>query len=187
MAQPTQNSNGKNAVSLKNNTANRNKLFSVGKDNQAVSAVIGVILMVAITVILAAIIGVFVMNMSSNLPKMPGYAAFSVQRDAVAGTVAGTPGADTLTITNVAQNGEPITVVKLKIVSGGNTYYLNPESPATDFSALTEIAGTQTVAITDDLDAYIEGPFDLTIIGMTADGGENILQTFSLPADTEAA
>lgn len=40
---------------------------AVSKDEQGVSAVIGVILMVAVTVILAAVIGAFVFNMYPNL------------------------------------------------------------------------------------------------------------------------
>ncbi|HMK46479.1 MAG TPA: type IV pilin N-terminal domain-containing protein [Methanocella sp.] len=39
------------------------------KNDEAVSAVIGVILMVAITVILAAVIAAFVFQLSSNVPK----------------------------------------------------------------------------------------------------------------------
>lgn len=41
--------------------------FNVNTDERGVSPVIGVILMVAITVILAAVIGAFVLNLGSNL------------------------------------------------------------------------------------------------------------------------
>lgn len=178
MAQTTQNSNKKNAVSLKN-TANGKKWFSVGKDNSAVSAVIGVILMVAITVILAAIIGVFVMNMSGNLPKAPGFAAFEVIRNPIANA----SGPDTLTIKNVAANGEPITVVELfgKPVGGTSKQI----SPTTDLSALNAVNGEVTVTLPTD--KSLDGAFELTIIGKTSDGGKNILQTFNVDKDYDPA
>lgn len=43
--------------------------MTIRKNNEGVSAVIGVILMVAITVILAAIIAVFAFNLGTTLPK----------------------------------------------------------------------------------------------------------------------
>jgi flagellin-like protein len=47
------------------------KLKSVFGDNRGVSPVIGVILMVAITVILAAVIGTFVLNLGGELQSTP--------------------------------------------------------------------------------------------------------------------
>ena len=44
-------------------------LFELRKDNKAVSPVIGVILMVAITVILAAVIGTFVLGLGQEMNK----------------------------------------------------------------------------------------------------------------------
>lgn len=52
----------------------RNKM----EDNRAVSPVIGVILMVAITVILAAVIGVFVLDIGNSVADAPPSAQFSV-------------------------------------------------------------------------------------------------------------
>ncbi len=49
------------------------------KNDEAVSPVIGVILMVAITVILAAVIAAFVFGMSGNISKTK-VVAFSVQK-----------------------------------------------------------------------------------------------------------
>jgi flagellin-like protein len=54
----------------------RSKLF--GGDERGVSPVIGVILMVAITVILAAVIGFFVLDLGSNQEQTP-QASFEVQ------------------------------------------------------------------------------------------------------------
>jgi len=59
--------------------ANRNIRKSVRKDERAVSPVIGVILMVAITVILAAVIGAFVFGMGGSLKKTYSVAATASQ------------------------------------------------------------------------------------------------------------
>ncbi|MEI7434992.1 MAG: type IV pilin [Methanomicrobiales archaeon] len=74
------------------------KMSTYGKGSEdAVSPVIGVILMVAITVILAAVIAAFVFGMAGNVSKTRSV-AFTAQKSGVAG---GTP---TISITN---NGGP--------------------------------------------------------------------------------
>ncbi len=55
------------------------KLFE--KDKKAVSPVIGVILMVAITVILAAVIGAFVLDLGSSASESAPQAQFSIDYD----------------------------------------------------------------------------------------------------------
>ena len=62
--------------------ANRN--FS--KDEEAVSPVIGVILMVAITVILAAVIAAFVFGMGGNLSTAPPTVSITATNNAADGT-----------------------------------------------------------------------------------------------------
>jgi flagellin-like protein len=57
---------------------NLKQLFA---DDDAVSPVIGVILMVAITVILAAVIGTFVLNLGDNLQQTSPTASFSFEED----------------------------------------------------------------------------------------------------------
>ena len=57
-----------------------NKRFS--KDEEAVSPVIGVILMVAITVILAAVIAAFVFNMGGSLNQAPPTVSISATNNA---------------------------------------------------------------------------------------------------------
>ena len=75
--------------------ANRNIRKSVRKDERAVSPVIGVILMVAITVILAAVIGAFVFGMGGSLQKTytVGVTATQVDSDHVDVTFQGGPDA----------------------------------------------------------------------------------------------
>lgn len=57
------------------------------KDEEAVSPVIGVILMVAITVILAAVIATSVFNMSDNLGESPPTVSITAQNNAADSTL----------------------------------------------------------------------------------------------------
>jgi len=77
------------------------------KDEDAVSPVIGVILMVAITVILAAVIGAFVFGMGSGVKKTYIVAATATQTTATAITVTynGGPDAGYVANINVTQAG----------------------------------------------------------------------------------
>lgn len=155
----------------------------LGGNDNAVSAVIGVILMVAVTVILAAIIGAFVLGISGNLPKTPGYAAFDATRTSDGG----------IKITNIGANGQPIEVIKLIT---GSTAYVHVASPTPtntpvdpgseleltvdDRSALNTLG--VPVYIAAGSDNLPSSKFVLTIIGRTTDGGENILQNIDVPA-----
>ena len=87
--------------------ANRNIRKSVRKDERAVSPVIGVILMVAITVILAAVIGAFVFGMGGSLKNTYSVAATASQTtsSAVDVTFQGGPDADLVTKLNINVNG----------------------------------------------------------------------------------
>ena len=62
------------------------KLFSDSDDSRAVSPVIGVILMVAITVILAAVIGTFVLGLGDSVESAP-QASFNFDYDDSTGNV----------------------------------------------------------------------------------------------------
>jgi len=64
------------------------------RNDEAVSPVIGVILMVAITVILAAVIAAFVFGMAGTTTKGKSVAATATQTGANAGTVTYQGGAD---------------------------------------------------------------------------------------------
>ncbi|QCJ45957.1 type IV pilin [Haloprofundus sp. MHR1] len=98
-----------------------------GNENRAVSPVIGVILMVAITVILAAVIGTFVLGLGDNIQTAP-QASFGFDYDE---DEAG--GAGTVTITHrggdtfdageieVRKNGNDVTDPYSQIVRTGST------------------------------------------------------------------
>jgi len=71
------------------------------KNDEAVSPVIGVILMVAITVILAAVIAAFVFGMSGNISKTKVIAATVGQADATNVTVTYNGGQDAATVSGI--------------------------------------------------------------------------------------
>jgi flagellin-like protein len=71
------------------------------KNDEAVSPVIGVILMVAITVILAAVIAAFVFGMSGNITKTKVVAATVTQSNATAITMTYSGGQDSPTLTGI--------------------------------------------------------------------------------------
>ena len=83
------------------------------KNDEAVSPVIGVILMVAITVILAAVIAAFVFGMSGNITKTKVVAATVSQSSAtnVSVTYNGGQDAPSLHVINWSVNGGTITTM----------------------------------------------------------------------------
>ncbi|PSP97939.1 type IV pilin [Halobacteriales archaeon QS_4_70_19] len=87
-------------------------------DDDAVSPVIGVILMVAITVILAAVIGTFVLGLGDQVSDTAPQASFTFDlTDNPVDNTGGNP--DTLTITH--DGGDSITASQLSIVASGAT------------------------------------------------------------------
>ena len=78
-------------------------------DESAVSPVIGVILMVAITVILAAVIGSFVLNLGGSLQQSAPQASFDFDYTTNAGAD------DTVDITH--QTGDTIEAARLNVTS----------------------------------------------------------------------
>jgi len=92
-------------------------LFDRDSDERAVSPVIGVILMVAITVILAAVIGAFVLNLGSNLGNNGPQAQVAIQ-DASA-SLTSSQADNVFTITH--NGGDTLQASQLKImVTDGN-------------------------------------------------------------------
>ena len=83
------------------------------KNDEAVSPVIGVILMVAITVILAAVIAAFVFGMSGNISKTKIVAVTAQQPDADHITVTYQGGQDAQSFTNGTVTVNPIRYYRL--------------------------------------------------------------------------
>jgi len=92
-------------------------------DDDAVSPVIGVILMVAITVILAAVIGTFVLGLGDQVQSNPPQAQFTIDYDS---------SSSNLTFTH--DGGETIDAARLDF-NGGNVDTASPD----DFSGADDI------------------------------------------------
>ena len=100
-------------------------------DEEAVSPVIGVILMVAITVILAAVIAAFVFGMGSSLKKTYNIAATTTQinADDIEVTFNGGPDADLVSwfnATGTDQDGNALVAADHIALPGGSNVSQNP-------------------------------------------------------------
>jgi flagellin-like protein len=101
-----------------------NELFA---DDDAVSPVIGVILMVAITVILAAVIGTFVLGLGSEVQETP-QAQFTFEQGSAAS------GNDPVTITH--SGGDPIDPTNMQVSGAGG---VSPDCSSTgDWDGLND-------------------------------------------------
>jgi len=117
------------------------------KNDEAVSPVIGVILMVAVTVILAAVIAAFVFGMAGNLQKGK-VVAFSAARS---GT--------TVTITNMG---------------GQDVGTLDSLSSTVD-GAVTSVTGGKTVGSEGEITVPTDAVHHIVVIGTFTDGAKQIL------------
>ena len=127
---------------------------NIRKEESAVSPVIGVILMVAITVILAAVIGAFVFGMGGSLKKTynVGVTATQVNANNVTFTFQGGPDADLVTFLNSTVGGGNQTSHSGDITVG-DTWSSGGATPGRDHVVVTaEFAdGTKQVV----LDTYV--------------------------------
>ena len=123
------------------------KHMAFTKNDEAVSPVIGVILMVAITVILAAVIAAFVFGMAGNVQKTK-VVSFTLSRPnsgQVTATFQGGQDAGSLTSANWSVNGgTPFTSVNSTI---GNTFTFAAAQNAHIIGVATFNDGSQQVVI----------------------------------------
>jgi flagellin-like protein len=103
--------------------------YITGRDDRGVSPVIAVILMVAITVILSAVIGTFVLDIGSSLSESPPQASFEIEQEEINMPERTGGGAQTpMPVANITHTGgEPIEPANIEIyVDGaravGNTF-----------------------------------------------------------------
>ncbi len=95
------------------------KLRQLFADEDAVSPVIGVILMVAITVILAAVIGTFVLGLGQNVNSSAPQANFQFEySDTNGGGLTGTAG-DEVQITHTG--GQDVDAANVEVTQSGGT------------------------------------------------------------------
>ena len=130
------------------------KTGSFKKGEDAVSPVIGVILMVAITVILAAVIGAFVFGMGSGVQKSYIVAATASQMgDDIIVTYNGGPDAgqvDVITVTAAGQAGVGTTVpVPHELVNTSDSNNLGTVGASETFLGGTTSASGGTAGKTD--------------------------------------
>jgi len=122
------------------------------KDDDAVSPVIGVILMVAITVILAAVIGTFVLGLGDQVQSTSPQASFNFDFDGSespgesGNTLVNSGGDGDLTITH--GGGDAIEVERLSITDGTNSI----DGGSANGWAGTVSAGSSTTEAVDDDD-----------------------------------
>jgi flagellin-like protein len=156
------------------------QLKSVFDDNRGVSPVIGVILMVAITVILAAVIGTFVLNLGGNLQSTP-QAQLAVED---AGDSSPANSGNTNAVLNIDHNGgDEIQTSDLRIqvtTPGGTTENILNTNASVDGGNGTagfnsnpgslSVGSSTTVYVTADSDetAYA-GEWEVTIIYVPSD------------------
>jgi len=114
-------------------------------DDRAVSPVIGVILMVAITVILAAVIGTFVLGLGDQVQSTTPQASFGFEKSTtdVEVDVVDDTTTDTITVTSVTithESGDTIDANNLDVSVNGATAYTNA-GDATDTDDADEVGG----------------------------------------------
>lgn len=147
--------------------------------DRAVSPVIGVILMVAITVILAAVIGTFVLGLGDSLNSAP-QATFDFDTEETNdGTI------DNITITH--NGGDSIDASRLQVTGG-----VNGDNPI-EFGG-GNVSGDDSVSAGDQLVINSTDPGATGITGEEGDvvrvvftsedgSSSNVIATFELPSD----
>jgi archaeal type IV pilus assembly protein PilA len=103
--------------------------MAFAKDDGAVSPVIGTILMVAVTVILAAVIAMFVFGVPANVTKTKVVAA-SAQKDSITGAI--------LITYQGGQNDDSLSSLKITAPNGSTLYTSGTEGELTS----SDIPGT---------------------------------------------
>ena len=124
------------------------------KNEDAVSPVIGVILMVAITVILAAVIAAFVFGMAGNVQKTKIVSVTLTRSSSTLVTAMNNGGTDAGSLTNLTFTGTSVTPTASCLVSAC--------SPSIALGCRTQITTTAN-------------PVQMLVVGTFADGTTQIL------------
>ncbi|KAB1185076.1 MULTISPECIES: type IV pilin [Haloferax] len=122
-------------------------------ESRAVSPVIGVILMVAITVILAAVIGTFVLGLGDQVNETAPQASFDFSQET--STFTGTDGPDDgtdpdepdlITVEITHASGDAIEEGRISVTVNGHTAYGISEVASDDDDAAALWSGTGTIS-----------------------------------------
>lgn len=125
----------------------------MNNNNEAVSAVIGVVLMVGVTVILAAVIAAFMFGMGNNIPAAPGFAGFSIER------ITNSDGTHVIDVQTLSISND-LTAIDIKIN--------NEAVVGLTTAPLLEVGGK--VQITEAMGVSASGTDTITILGKTTSG-----------------
>ncbi|GAB3413834.1 hypothetical protein GCM10027435_08250 [Haloparvum alkalitolerans] len=99
------------------------EIRSIFTDDRAVSPVIGVILMVAITVILAAVIGTFVLGLGDSLQTQSPSVSFAGDQGTTTINNSGGSDVDVTSLTISHEGGDSVSESQLSVTVSGNTAY----------------------------------------------------------------
>jgi len=140
------------------------------QDDDGVSPVIGVILMVAITVILAAVIATFVLGIGDNLSNTAPQASFDFEFDAGGdGTFSEANGDDSITITH--DGGDSIDAARLKVsIAGSDASTLTWDSSSA-FSGTVQAGSTASYA-EDSTNDNLTPNDDIRVVWTSEDGSQ---------------
>jgi len=135
------------------------------KNDEAVSPVIGVILMVAITVILAAVIAAFVFGMSGNIQKTK----------VVAATVSQSDGTHIITTYNGGQDAATLAYADVTVTPGtsglANLAYANATTAS---NILSNTVGSSVTYSTTTPNGF-SGQDHVVVVGHFTDGASQVL------------
>lgn len=159
-------------------------------DDSGVSPVIGVILMVAITVILAAVIGAFVIGIGDDQETVP-QASWDISQDVTMEGIAGEPEPVTIDIEHTS--GDSISASNIDITAGGETIVdENSDAGEGDWAYETDTskfedtitAGNQATIQSgngDDIDTDEAKGENIRIVWESDSGGDSsILSTYTV-------
>jgi flagellin-like protein len=148
-----------------------------GTDDRAVSPVIGVILMVAITVILAAVIGTFVLGLGENVQSTNPSASFGfdyAEGSTTNGDFSGSNSGDGL-LTVTHESGDTLSADRIS-VSGSSVSSAGGDLTSAGFSSGSEVSAGDSFTLRINNE-------DTVRIVWTSEGGDNsaTLGTFTGP------
>jgi flagellin-like protein len=144
------------------------------KNDDAVSPVIGVILMVAITVILAAVIAAFVFGMSGNITKTKTVAITAQKLNAGNISVMNMGGQDGGTLTTMVVTTTPVSTAQCTATPTGLTVTGAAGAPCTIVSATAGgilPVGTNVMMVGTGYTARTQ----VTVVGTFTDGTNQVL------------
>lgn len=130
-------------------------MFITNYTDRGVSPVIGVILMVAITVILASIIGIFVLDFADDL---------NVNSQASV---------------TFSENNEIVSVQLNSFTNADRIYVTDGSNESVLYDAENNIGGVGTIVTTEDDEIEYSAGGQLTVIGVN-NGSENVIRNYTM-------